>query len=585
MPGLDMVMGIAKDALAAQQYGITVTGHNIANVNTEGYSRQSPVFEAKVLPVLYEGMLFGRGVDISKIIRTSDQFIETQLTEKRSSLLSSKEMENYMQALEGLFNENSETGISTLLAEFWNSWHDVANNPSGSSERIVLYEHSIFLSEQFKTLDTDLTQLETELTNAISAAINEINLITNEIAELNGQIPKLETNSLISNDLRDKRNILVSQLGEYVDVKTFEQSNGSLTVISAKGCVMVNEISGYSLRLNGDAVKWEGSGDNTIDITDYLTNGKLGGWLDMRDEIIAKYKLDLDAVAEEFIWAVNQQHSQGVGLEGFSSLTGTYAASNAGAAMGTSASGLDFYDSITDGSFKLWLYDSNEVLVGSTTINIVANTTTLTSLANTIDTAVIGGADVLDGTVTSGKLQIDVDTGYTFAFSDDTSNILAALGVNTFFDGTGSGSIDVNAVINDKDYIAAARIDASGNYATGDNTNALSMADLQYSDLTIKQWTCVRGQADTSEDVNSVTLEDYFHSMVSSIGVKSASISRGRAFNEVMVEKLTMVRDSISAVSLDEEMTNLIKYAQGYAAAAKLISVADEMLTTLLSIK
>jgi flagellar hook-associated protein 1 FlgK len=111
------------------------------------------------------------------------------------------------------------------------------------------------------------------------------------------------------------------------------------------------------------------------------------------------------------------------------------------------------------------------------------------------------------------------------------------------------------------------------------------MADLQYSSRTIKQWTCVRGQADTSEDVNSVTLEDYFHSMVSSIGVKSAGISRSRAFNEVMVEKMTMVRDSISSVSLDEEMTNLIKYEQGYAAAAKLISVADEMLTTLLSIK
>ena len=584
MPGLDMVMGIAKDALAAQQYGITVTGHNIANVNTEGYSRQSPVYEAKVMPTLYEGMLLGRGVDTSQIIRASDQFIETQLTEKRSSLLSSEEMENYMQVLEGLFNENSETGISTLLSEFWNSWHDIANNPAGSSERIVLHEHSIFLSEQFKTLETDLTQLETDLTNSISAAINKINLITNEIAELNGQIPELETNSSISNDLRDKRNILISQLGEYVDVKTFEQSNGSLTVVSAKGCVMVSEISGYSLNLSGDVVEWEGSGDNTIDITDYLTNGRLGGWLDMRDEIIAKYKLDLDAVAEEFIWAVNQQHSQGVGLELFqpsSSVTGTYTNS-------TTLADLDFASKIDfTGSFEVWVGDSNGANLASTTIDFNASgidsTSTMAQLCTFLDTKLNGtGIDVAPS---NDAVCFTIDGTHTLGFSDDTSNILAALGVNTFFDGTGSGSIDVNAVIIDKDYIAAARIDASGNYATGDNTNALSIADLQYSSRTIRQYTCVRGQADISEDVNSVTLEDYFHSMVSSIGVKSGSISRCRAFNEVMVEKLTMTRDSISAVSLDEEMTNLIKFEQAYAAAAKLIGVADEMLTTLLSVK
>jgi len=381
-------------------------------------------------------------------------------------------------------------------------------------------------------------------------------------------------------------------------VKTFEQSNGSITVVSAKGCVMVNEISGYSLALDGDAVKWEGSGDNTIDITDYLTNGKLGGWLDMRDEIIAKYKLDLDAVAEEFIWTVNQQHSQGVGLELFqpgSSVTGTYTTSTTLGDLnyGSAADYVDY-----TGTFKIWIGDNLGENLQEVTIDLdsglgdILVTSSLATLRTSINdqlapqlAALTLPAGAVQASISNNAIVFTAGANNTFGFANDTSNILAALGVNTFFDGTGSGSIDVNAVINDKDYIAAARIDASGNYATGDNTNALSMADLQYSSRTIKQWTCVRGQADTSEDVNSVTLEDYFHSMVSSIGVKSASISRGRAFNEVMFEKMTMVRDSISSVSLDEEMTNLIKYEQGYAAAAKLIGVADEMLTTLLSIK
>ena len=376
MPGLDMVMNIAKDALASQQYGIVVTGHNIANVNTEGYSRQRVVYEAKD-PVNYGGILIGRGVDTSEIVRISDQFIENQLIEKKSNMLSSREMESYMQVLEGLFNESSGTSMSTMLADFWNSWHDIANNPSGAPERIALYEHSILLSGQFKTLDTDLTQLETDLTSAVSAAIVAINQITSEIAEINDQIPGMETSN-VSNDLRDKRNMLVSELGEYLDVKTFEQNNGSLTVVTARGCILVSGNDSYDLNLNGTAVEWESSGGTTIDITDYLTNGRLGGWLDMRDEIIAKYTLDLDAAAEEFIWAVNEQHSQGVGLELFqpsSSVTGTYQTS-------TTLADLNFAGQIDfTGSFTVWVGDSNGSNLASTTINLNGNVDSTSTIA------------------------------------------------------------------------------------------------------------------------------------------------------------------------------------------------------------
>jgi len=676
MSGLGLILSIARDALAAQRYGIDVTGHNIANVNTPGYSRQSPVYEAKE-PSLYGGLLLGRGVDTTQILRASDQFIENRLMQQKSSMSSSKEMESYMQVLEGLFNENSGTSISAMLADFWNFWHDIANNPSGASERIALYEHSILLSEQFNALDADLTQLETDLTNAIDAGIEEINLITNEIAQINGQIVGMETTN-IANDLRDKRNTLVSELSEYLYVKTFEQSNGSLTVITARGCVMVQENSSYDLELggdNGDRVKWQASGDATVDITDYITDGKLGGWLDMRDEIIAKYKLDLDALAKEFIWAVNEQHSEGVGLEeGFSTVTGTYAVSDNGDELATVDSGLDYYDKISDGTFNLWVYDSDKNLNGGkpSVIMVDADGTTLTTLASAID-----GVANISASITGGKLRIDAGTGYTFAFSDDTSNVLASLGINTFFTGTTAGGMGVNSKIgSDKNYIAAAQVNntvgpvvpdsdntstgiiasngpytgtadgtyeikittngttfqwrkdagtwsadtaiagsphtlsddvtvtftgsfvlddtfaiavtkSSGTYgafASGDNTNALDIADLQYTSTNISQWTCDRINGNTEGSVNA-TIEGYYHSTVGSIGIKSASISRSKAFDEVMVNKLGEIRDSISAVSLDEEMTNLIKYQHAYAAAAKLISISDEMLNTLLSVK
>ena len=864
MSGIGLVLNIAKDALAAQTYGIEVTGHNISNVSTPGYSRQRAVFESKE-PSLFGGVLIGRGVDTTAIERLSDQFIENQIMDRRSDMLSSREMENYMQILEGLFNENSEMSISKMLSDFWNRWQDISNNPSGPTERIALYEHSILLSEQFNTLSADLRQIETDLTNAVSAGIEKVNQITGEIGQLNHQITAMELNQT-ANDFRDKRNTLVSELSEYIDVKTFEQSDGSLTIITAKGCVLVNSNSSNDLELDGSVVNWMGSGGGTVDITNYLNQGKIGGWLDVRDDIIAKYKMDLNAVAEEFIWAVNQMHSRGVGLQLFNeTVTGTYETGSSGL-----LSTLPYGNKIDyTKDFKMWTYDSGPsspvpvgidmeisaanpgyggtfnvanttytievtqggtvnsdaiqfywsetggasgtatLAAGSTNVVIDGNTLTFTAsdaliAGNTLDMNTVAGgtpspvvmtptgtanniSDTYTFTVTSGgiigtdtldiawsnsissgaftltaagttamvdgltlpfvsgrlfaddaftvttdgsgtptanlpsewhwsldsfinqfnrqtsrvtasktagnavifspdtsgsgreltnfnynggvsasnttitvnnydaltlsglsfQLQrtgldtwtinndpgygaalipaggdddgfgIDLDGNgsadmtlsfagtvtangyvefdmapaagnYSFAFSDDEaqdSGLMAALGINTFFDGNSAGSIAVNTVLSDKDYIAAARIEAdTGNFASGNNNNAMAVSDLQFTSMDISQWTCDRIEGDTEGSVTA-TIEDYYHAMVGSIGIKSSSISRSRAFNEMMVNKLDGIRDSISAVSLDEEMTNLIKFQHAYSAAARLISISDEMLSTLLNVK
>jgi flagellar hook-associated protein 1 FlgK len=580
--GIGMVLSIAKDALAAQQYGIDVTGHNIANVNTPGYSRQSPVFEAKQ-PEPYSGVLLGRGVDTTEVLRASDQVIESRLMQEKSDMFSFKEMENYMQVFEGLFNENSESSLSSLIGDFWNLWHDLSNNPSGTPERVALYEHSVLLSQQFNDLDGELSQLNRDLTNALSGGIERINEITADIARLNNEIAGLEIDG-IANDLRDQRNTLASELAEYIDMKIFEQSNGSYTIVSAKGCVLVNQNESYDLEMNGAAVEWHGSGSTTVDITNHIANGKLGGWLDMRDEIVAKYQGDLNALAEEFIWTLNQQHSQGVGLTAFSSITGTYDVSNTGEALGTVGSGLDYYDKVSDGTFNVWVYDdSTGAVVGGGVITVDGDPggTTLASITADINAI----ANISASITTDNKLQIDAASGFTVAFSDDTSNVLAGLGINTFFKGATAGGMGVNDAIGfDKDYIAAAQIDASGNYASGDNTNALAMTDLQYASNSIGIWSCDRREGNT-EGTTTATIEDYYHAMVGSIGIKAASISSSRAFNEVMVNELTTMRESISGVSLDEEMTELIKFQNAFAAAAKLITVADQMLDTLISVR
>ncbi|MEE8432246.1 MAG: flagellar basal body protein, partial [Candidatus Desulfatibia sp.] len=181
--GILSILDVARTSLSVQQYGVEVTAHNIANVNTPEYSRQSPVIEGRQ-PAKYGGLLFGRGVDVSIIVRTTDQLVEKQLRQEKANLASSQEMENYMRIFEGLFNENSETSISAMLSGFWNSWHDISNNPSGAPERIALYEHSSLLSGQLNALNSDLTQMETDLTGAVSVGIERINQITSEIGTL-----------------------------------------------------------------------------------------------------------------------------------------------------------------------------------------------------------------------------------------------------------------------------------------------------------------------------------------------------------------------------------------------------------------
>jgi len=299
--------------------------------------------------------------------------------------------------------------------------------------------------------------------------------------------------------------------------------------------------------------------------------------------VISKYQKDLNGAAKEFTWAVNKQHSQGIGLETFSSATGSYAVTDTAEELGTEDSGLDFYDKITDGSFKLRVYDSNGTLdtENSITVDADAGGTTLTDIRDSI--AAI--ANISASITTDGELKIDASGGYKFAFSDDDSNVLAALGINTFF--TGSSAVDMginNKIRANKNFIAAAQVNRDRSFGKGDNRNAIAVADLQYASMDIPQWTMDRIQGDSEGSLNA-TIEDYYHSLTGSMGSTSSGISRGLDINNEMVKRLSDVRNSISAVSIDEEMTNLIKYQHAYSAAAKLITIADGMLNTLMNMK
>lgn len=590
MSSIGILFDIAKTAMSAQKTGLNVSANNIANVDTEGYSRQSLVLSPKDSTT--SGTLqLGRGVSAEYVARSSDQFIEEQLMEQKSKLAGWEEMENYVAILESIFDESSGTGLNTLMTDFWNLWSDLSNDPSGNAERISLYEQSLLLCDQFNAISTDLSQLEIDITGAVVSGVDKVNQLSAEIADLNGQIINTGGANSTANNLKDQLNAAITELSEYLDVDTFEQDTGTVTVVTAKGCVLVQATSSYDLEVggtDGDSILWEGSGNSNVDITDEISSGKIGGWLTIRDETIAESQLALDALTSELVWAVNQQHSQGVGTELFepgTTLSGTYQTNSD---LGDLAYD-DRVDFVAD-AFSIWIEDRTdplnptiaEVSVDLSSLDSSASLSDLAALINgQIATAGLTGVTA-DGSGTS--LSFTSASDYAFGFSDDQSNLLAALGVNTYFAGASAGSIGINDVLVNKDYIAASQISDDGSYTSGDNANALAMTDLQFLSIQIDQWTCDRQNGNAQGSVTA-TIEGYYQSMVGSIGIAASSIYNSKYASETTANNLGTLRDSISAVSLDEEMANLTMYQSAYEAAAKLIAVADEMLQTLLDLK
>lgn len=588
MAGLVSVLSIAKDALGVQQHGMEVASHNIANVHTQGYSRQRPVLEAKQ-PSPYGGHLFGTGVGIEAITRGVDQFLEARLLDRSMELASAKEKEIHMTVLEGLFNETTDLGIAAQFSVFWNAWHDLSNNPSGLAERSVLLEAGSRLAQGFEDLAGEMTQIVNEINLALDAGVAGINELTSRLASLNGQIMQMQSLGN-ANDLLDLRGQILTELAEYLDIRSFDQPDGGITVMTKSGFVLVDKVHAYGLALDGNEVRWESSDESWIPITDTLRAGKLGGWLDVRDTIIPKYQADLNELAESTIWEVNKIHTQGVGLH----LYGPGEAVTSSHETITDLSELAFGDRVDfTGLFTLWIGDGNGENMQAVTVDLAAlgidGSSTLEDLRDAVNLRI--GQEGLAGAVSAGvsanRLEFAADASHSFGFSDDSAFILGALGINAFFTGTGSTGMQVNPVIlSDTGLIAAAKLDpATGETGVGDGSNALAMADLQYQDVSVRRWTFERGSAPTSVAVAEGSLEDYYHALAGSVGLQTRSVQTTREHNEVLTNQIRQARDSVSAVSLDEEMADMIKYQHAFLAAAKLITAADDMLRSLIEAK
>jgi flagellar hook-associated protein 1 FlgK len=446
-----------------QQKGIQVSGNNIANVNTPGYSRQRLLIETSPpLQTAYGNV--GMGAAAEGIERVYDRFLGDQITSESQSLGRWQAQSGFLQRAEMTFDESAGYGINHALGEFWGAWQDLSNNPTGSNERAMLIATGEVLADNFQKFYADLYQTQLDIDVAVEGAISDINRLAAEIADLNLKVLQTEAGGHTANDFRDRRDLAVNELAELIDINTFESSDGQVTVSAADNRLLVENGTSYSLstQINGYLrdIVWNDGNGNSVDITASISNGKLKGWLDARDENIGGYMTQLDELAVALRDSINAEHRLGYGLDGSTN--------------------------------------------------------------------------------------------------------------RDFFAGTGAIDLAVNAdIVADPNLIAAANgFDSVPGDKPGDNGNAIDIANLR-SALTMS--------------TNTVTFDDFFNGLVSEVGSDALQAGFNQSHQNEMVTYLNNYRDSVSGVSIDEEMINLVKFQTAYSAAAKLISTTDELLQTMLN--
>jgi flagellar hook-associated protein 1 FlgK len=583
MSGISLLLNIARGALLAQQKGIDVTGHNISNVNTPGYTRQKLILQSSEETPTARIKL-GYGVNADSVIQYFDRFTTQNINQKTSSLSEYEAEKSILDYVEGLFNEETENGLNKVVTDFWNAWQDLSNNPGGTAERTALLQKAQNLCQKFQMLRNDLTKTRDEMNWNLKGAIEETNALGEQIARMNERIGEAEANGTTANDLRDQRNNLIEELSQLTEITYLEKDNGALTVITKSGIALVDGNLSWTLSQEGNNIYWN---EIQNDISDRLTGGKMGAWLDLRDSILPQYMANLDELAGTMIHQINDLHyNHGYTLGGetnkyfFNHLAfasdvvyGTWGSTSIASAGGIYAS------TAPAGTFQFTVTSvAGEGKVGTDAITLgwtgpggTSGTITLDSSyipATLVDVAQGLQVSLGNGTVVNGNtFSIDVVPG---APCPDYSGAARDIAL----------SPDVE---NQPQNIAASR--SSNPLETGNNINALAIQALQDEPVSIKKWMLEnRGIGQSNENL-FWTMDEYYNILVGDIGMLTDAVEQNQNFHQAMINQLNELRDSVSGVNLDEEMINMMKYQYAFIAASKMVNASDEMLQTVLAMR
>ena len=422
------------------------------------------------------------------------------------------------------------------------------------------------VTDWFHQIDSNLSSLQTDLNKQTQGLADNADSLATQIAKLNAQVTAAEggNQGASANGLRDQRDALVKQLSGLMDIHTVAQPNGATNIYVGSEPLVTNGQS------NGVTTLSEQVGNHTVLRAAFKTNngvmklesGQLGA-LNKVGETLRQASDQVDQLAGSLSFELNKIHSSGQGLKGIDTAVGTSVVADATVPLNSVDSGLK--QPPTNGSFVIHVKNKATGLSTSTLVKVDltggAGDTTLDSLITQLDG--VGGVTAVNN---GGRLQISADDAPAseITFSQDSSGVLASLGVNTFFKGNTARDIDLSeTIVRDPTLIAAAT-----NGDSGDNTGALAIAKLEGTPVS---------------SLSGATMKDSYAGMIDSLAAETAQASTDVESTTAVTQTLQNQRESLSGVSMDEEAVNLMRYQRAYQGAARLVTVVDDLMNTVLN--
>ncbi|SFT25632.1 flagellar hook-associated protein FlgK [Paenibacillus sp. BC26] len=509
----------AKRSLFTQTAALNTTGHNISNANTAGYSRQVVNMQAS-RPMEYPGISrsnvpgqLGTGVEFSSITRVRQSFLDDQFRNENKSLGNWEIQADTLNKLQSIVNEPSDSGIRTVLDNFWKSWSDLSKDPENVTGRKIVRESAIALTDAFNQTSKQLRDLSTDLSNNIQVKVNEINSIVTTISNLNTEISRVEGLGNDANDLRDQRDLLTDNLSKIVNINVV--NTGAGYDISIGGMNLTT--GGTATPTTVDALTAAfGTGDGSGD----LNSGEVFGMFVAKNKYVADYQNQLNVLANSIA---------------------------NGEITITIPAGSMLPDGTTlktpDGN-SLTFAGTNRLLTQDTTV-IVNGLNGLHKLGYTFDTPAKTGDDFFtsaSGDITADSIRLNP------TIAADASLIATSLRTT----GTGGSEIAVK----------------------GNNTLAVLLSNIKDSKFSFTT---------TDGGVTTGSIDDYFRAIVGQLGVQGQEAQRQLNNQQVLAEQVDSSRQAVSGVSIDEEMSNMIKFQHAYGAAARFMTAYDEILEKLIN--
>lgn len=561
---------MAANTLRANSIALQVVGQNMANANTPGYIREEVVFVPGPTQRV-GGLLMGSGVRVDSVIQKIDLFLEERLRGSVSDRMDAETQESSYQQLEGIIGELSDTDLSTSLNSFFSAISEILNDNATDSPRHLAVLQGVTLAENISRMTQRVNTIRSDINNRIINMAGNINRLTEEIRVLNIRIANTEGGNISNSDavgLRDMRLVAMEDLAKLIDIRVLEQPSGAVVIYSGSDYLVYEGASQEVEVVLDSSGTLTGASINMVR-TDSPLNpsaGELRGLLDSRDNVMGDFMSRLDNFSQTLIFEFNKVYSSGQGVHGYQALTSEFAVDDVNADL--DAAGLRFMPE--NGSFQVMV--RNKKTGETQTTDILVDLNGLgsdISLDGTDGRSLKEMLDAVDGisaSITSNRLSITSDSAdQEFTFGSDTSGILAALGLNTFFTGYNASGIGVNSLVRDDPFRFAASQAGIGT----DTENAEVLA--AFIDRPVASQ-------------NNASLAALYDRMVGET-TQAASITRSVADGaRVFEDTLRGQKMATSGVSLDEEAVRMISFQRSFQASARYIATLADLFDLVVSL-